>query len=132
MSILVLNLNLYSNMSSVLYNVFWFVRNFLYSFHMLLFMSVSGYLFYFEIVRTLDNSYTFASWVKEFLIFAKRKTLRLIVPFFVIMYCYRKPIMLFLGQEAINESGGFSKTVFYVYYNRSVMVSLYSICNIYY
>lgn len=77
------------------YKVILFLRNFIYTFHMPLFMSVSGYLFYFELGK---NS--------NFITFAVKKFFRLIVPFIIMLYGYYRPADYLIGNETfvIHES----------------------------
>lgn len=60
-----------------------------------LFMSVSGYLFYFELGK---NS--------NFITFAVKKFFRLIVPFIIMLYGYYRPADYLIGNETfvIHES----------------------------
>lgn len=78
-------------------NVFDIIRSVIYSFHMPLFMSVSGYLFYYEVKKNLNCKNHFQS-LKTFIC---KKIWRLSVPFIFIMYLWRKPISYLLNPESV-------------------------------
>jgi fucose 4-O-acetylase-like acetyltransferase len=77
-----------------------FVRNFIYTYHMPLFMSVSGYLFYFEIEKNSD-----------LLCFIWKKFKRLIIPFVIMLYCYYKPMSYLAGTSQFIEQGSWQRNV---------------------
>ncbi len=64
------------------------IRTIIYSFHMPVYMAISGYLFYFEVEKSLTkklfNGYGRFIW---------KKTKRLIIPFIFVMYLWRKPLL---------------------------------------
>lgn len=73
------------------------LRTIIYSFHMPVFMAISGYLFFFEVQKDLNNS-LFDGFGK----FAIKKAKRLLVPFILILYFWRKPLF-FLADPTIYD-----------------------------
>lgn len=71
------------------------LRSIIYSFHMPAFMAISGYLFYFEIQKGTN-----------FALFVRKKIKRLIIPFIIVFYFWRKPLFfiantsLYVGMSA--------------------------------
>ena len=59
------------------------LRQIVYSFHMPIFMAISGYLYYFEVQRSKEK-YTIDGY--------DRFLLKLLVPFVIILYFWRKPL----------------------------------------
>lgn len=75
------------------------LKTFIYTFHMPLFMSVSGFLFFKEIRKWKECSVAEHANVKDikgFMSFVTNKFYRLIIPFLLIMYFWRKPILIFI------------------------------------
>lgn len=79
--------------STTVFNV---IRTVIYSFHMPLFMSVSGYLFYYEVKKSLNCK----NHLQSFNTFISKKIWRLVVPFIFIMYFWRKPISWLLNPQS--------------------------------
>ncbi len=85
---------------SLTYQVMIALKAFIYTFHMPLFMSVSGFLFFKEIRKMKENSCTdgtYATEVKSFWSFVVKKFYRLMIPFLLIMYFWRKPILIIIS-----------------------------------
>lgn len=74
----------------------------IYTFHMPLFMSVSGYLFYYEIERSLQLQD--GERKRNVLYFIYKKIWRLIVPFVLVMYLWKKPLSYLTGAQDIPGS----------------------------
>lgn len=68
------------------------VRNIIYTFHMPVFMAISGYLFNFEINKLKNRP-----WNDGLVQFIVKKIKRLLIPFFFIMYFWRKPLFFLSG-----------------------------------
>lgn len=97
------------------------LRAIIYSFHMPVFMAISGFLYYFEVQKvksTLDsvrglrkNSLSSLSplnkFFNEYSNFVLKKTKRLLVPFVIVLYLWRKPLFLF-STSAFSISSIFS------------------------
>ena len=97
------------------------LRAIIYSFHMPVFMAISGFLYYFEVQKvksTLDsvrclrkNSLSSLSplnkFFNEYSNFVLKKTKRLLVPFVIVLYLWRKPLCLF-STSAFSISSIFS------------------------
>ena len=82
------------------YQVMIALNAFIYTFHMPLFMSVSGFLFFKEIRKLKEYTYTegaYATEIKDFRSFVVKKFYRLMIPFLIVMYFWRKPIMIFIS-----------------------------------
>lgn len=79
------------------------IRGIVYSFHMPLFMSVSGYLFYYEIENSLQICRN-KERIKSIITFTYKKIWRLVVPFILVMYLWRKPLAYLLGTESKPDS----------------------------
>lgn len=76
----------YNAHKSMVYNLFSWLVSFIYTFHMPIFMSISGMLF----SLTLKSGYKNAEIIKG-------KCKRLIIPFVVVTLLYNTPIMIFSG-----------------------------------
>ena len=66
--------------------MFWLVYKLIYSFHMPLFVFVSGYLFYYSVVECRND--------KGFANFVKKKAIRLLIPYFAVAIFWMIPIRL--------------------------------------
>ena len=87
--------------SGELYNPKWMhiVGTFIYTFHMPLFMSISGWLFYYEVKKSRDVSSKFLN-----LAFLKKKIWRLIIPFILMMYVWRKPLSYLIWPGTVPQT----------------------------
>jgi len=85
------------------------IRAVLYTFHMPLFMSVSGLLFENEVENGPKSKYLTRPWISEYAHFVYKKFKRLIIPFIAIMYLFRKPTAILMGEETLSLSGGLLK-----------------------
>lgn len=74
------------------------IRIIIYSFHMPVFMAISGYLFYFEILKCIDKKV-----LDGFFIFVVKKFKRLMIPFFTVMYLWRKPLFLLANRAEVAD-----------------------------
>lgn len=74
----------------------------IYTFHMPLFMSVSGYLFYYEIERSMQLQ--IVERIRSIVIFIDKKIWRLVVPFILVMYLWRKPWSYLTGTQNMPKS----------------------------
>ena len=70
------------------------VHNIIYTFHMAVFMAISGYLFEFEINRIRDKP-----WIDGLVGFVLKKFKRLMIPFFFVMYFWRKPLFMLISSS---------------------------------
>lgn len=80
------------------------LRTIIYSFHMPVFMAISGYLFFFEVQNAMKNS-LFDGFGK----FVIKKVKRLLIPFILIFYFWRKPL-LYLANPTIYDGMTVSQT----------------------
>lgn len=71
------------------------LRAIIYSFHMPVFMAISGFLFYFEIQKCVGKGGG-SGYGK----FVKKKAKRLLIPFAAVMYLWRKPMFLFSDADS--------------------------------
>ncbi|MCR5798004.1 MAG: acyltransferase, partial [Eubacterium sp.] len=72
------------------------LRAVIYSFHMPIFMAISGYLYYFEVRRAADKK---SDGYGKFVL---KKAKRLLVPFVIALYLWRKPLF-FLADTKVYE-----------------------------
>ena len=63
------------------------LRKIIYSFYMPVFMAISGYLFYFEVRKCLEKR-----TLEGYISFLMKKAKRLLIPFFIGLYLWRKPL----------------------------------------
>ncbi len=78
---------------------FWlYIRTFIYSFHMPVFMAISGYLFWLEVKKSYDKK-TFDGFGR----FVVKKFKRLMIPFFIVLYLFRKPLYILADLPAYND-----------------------------
>lgn len=81
------------------------LRKVIYSFHMPIFMAISGFLYYFEVQKTIGRQ-TFDG----FGYFVCKKAKRLLIPFIIVMYFWRKPLF-FLADTTIYADMSFSQVI---------------------
>lgn len=72
------------------------IRNFIGTFQMPLFMSISGYLFYYEIAKYQQSDQY------DIIAFTIKKIRRLLIPFVLIMFLWRKPLLLITERSTIS------------------------------
>lgn len=82
--------------------VAYIVRRIIYTFHMPLFMSVSGFLFYYEIERSFQIQV--GERLENIISFIDKKIWRLVTPFILVMYLWRKPFLYFAGEGQMPKS----------------------------
>ena len=73
------------------------LRAVIYSFHMPIFMAISGFLYYFEVKRAVDKK-----TMDGYGIFVLKKARRLLIPFVIVLYLWRKPLF-FLADTKVYE-----------------------------